>query len=234
MSPRGAPGDDALRESPLRQALKRGLELALPRDRFVVRGPAASPSVALTFDDGPHPDETPRVLDALGELAVSATFFVVGERAERHPDLVRRMAREGHLVGSHSYSHAPPASTSAASLVGEARRTAALLLELTGSPCTLFRPPLGKLTASKLVGLLAEGQTIALWSVDPRDYSARSVDEVRGAFERRPLVAGDVVLLHDVRPLAREVLPWLVPATRARGLGFARLDRWLTRGARAR
>src|SRR5262245_42795080 len=86
-----------------RQALRRLLAAALPRHLFLVRGRTSSRCVYLTFDDGPHPEYTPGLLDRLAKADVRATFFVVGRMAERHPDVVRRMAAEGHLVANHSF-----------------------------------------------------------------------------------------------------------------------------------
>jgi peptidoglycan/xylan/chitin deacetylase (PgdA/CDA1 family) len=209
-----------------RQLLRRGLA-ALPRSRLLVRGPDGDRSVCLTFDDGPHPEHTPRLLDVLKDLGAPATFFVVGRQAERHPGLVRRMAAEGHLVGNHSFTHGEPARTSARHLLEEVRQTAAVLTPLAGRQPPLFRPPKGQLTVAKAWRLWRAGQTIVLWSADPKDYACGSAAEVRGYFERRPLGPGDVVLMHDTHPHAAEVLPAVIAAGRARGLSFTTLARWL-------
>src|SRR5262245_55083639 len=113
--------------NPVRQLVKRALERALPPALFRVRESPRTRSVFLTFDDGPDPDHTPRLLDVLRHHDARATFFVVGERAERHPDLVRRAVREGHAIGHHSFTHGDPARTSAAELAAEVDRTSALL-----------------------------------------------------------------------------------------------------------
>src|SRR5688572_16068018 len=88
-----------------REAAQAGIERTALRTRLLWRLPEPVQAVALTFDDGPHPDHTPRVLDLLAAAGARATFFVVGERALRYPELVRRMAREGHAVGNHTFSH---------------------------------------------------------------------------------------------------------------------------------
>src|SRR5207248_3179366 len=120
---------------------------------FLVRGPRPSNSVCLTFAHGPPPVHTPQVLDALKAAGVPATFFVVGERAERHPTLIRRIVSEGHTLGHHSFTHSPPPLTPAAQLLDEVRRTGTLLRDITGRAPTLFRPPHGKLTTRKALGL---------------------------------------------------------------------------------
>jgi peptidoglycan/xylan/chitin deacetylase (PgdA/CDA1 family) len=181
----------------------------------------------LTFDDGPHPEHTPALLDVLKKEEVGATFFLLGDRARRFPGLVRRIAAEGHLIGHHSYSHSEPRQTSARQLLDEVNRTQELLTTLVGGPSPWFRPPKGKLTAAKLLRLWRAGQTVVLWNVDPKDYSCRSPLEVRAWFNRRPLGGGDVVLLHDSLPYAAEMLTDLIHSTRHRGLSFITPERWI-------
>ena len=215
------------RPNPLRQLVKRGMTRLLPHQLFLVRGPAESDRVCLTFDDGPHPKHTPALLDVLGAHEVRATFFVLGEQAARHPELVWRMAAEGHAVGHHSYAHGPPAQTSARQLAREVRRTRELLADQVGQALSLFRPPHGKLTAAKLLRLWAAGQTVVLWTVDPRDFTCADAAEVQAFFDRRPLEGGDIVLMHDTRPHALRALPRLIEQTRGRGLDFTTIARWV-------
>lgn len=220
--------DRALEErpSPLRQLVRRGLAAALPRRLFMTRGPPASRSVALTFDDGPDPAYTPAVLARLRALGVRATFFVIGCKAEAHPDLVARIAAEGHEIGHHSYAHTPPRSTSAPRLLAEARRTSALLLRLAGERPRLYRPPHGKLTPAKLMGLWALGQTVVLWNRDPKDFASGSVDAIRRWAEDEPLAGGDIVLLHDVHAHIAPALDAIVERVARLGLGFATPGEW--------
>lgn len=186
----------------------------LPRDRFLVRGPKQTHrrsddrpvEVALTFDDGPHPEWTPTVLDVLAEADWRGTFFVVGERAARHPELVRRIASEGHAIGNHTETHAPPAAINATAFLEEVYRTRALIQRLTGNSSDLVRPPLGKLTWRKLIGLWRARQSVVLWNVDPRDFSMRTgVDARRWGASYIPR-GGDIVLLHDRLPFAAEIV----------------------------
>ena len=112
--------------------------------RMRCRARRAGRRVALTFDDGPDPQRTPAVLDLLARQGVRATFFVVGARAEAHPELVRRMATEGHVVGNHSYTHSwrfPLRSLGRT--MEELCRTGEVLHRITGRQPRLFRPPFG-------------------------------------------------------------------------------------------
>src|SRR5688572_27930175 len=101
----------------VRQAVKALMTVGLPPQRWLVRGPRQrltdAPTISLTFDDGPHPEHTPRVLEELRRWGLTATFFVIGREVERHPDLVTRIVNEGHALGNHTFTHSEPAATSA-------------------------------------------------------------------------------------------------------------------------
>src|SRR5579884_4128476 len=110
----------------------------------VVRGPRGARGVALTFDDGPHPKWTPRVLDLLAERGAKATFFVVASKAERHPEVVRAILDAGHAVGLHSYAHDRLfALRREARVRADLEKGLAALETITGARPTLFRPPVG-------------------------------------------------------------------------------------------
>ncbi|WP_182559859.1 polysaccharide deacetylase family protein [Microlunatus kandeliicorticis] len=153
-------------------------------------------AVALTFDDGPHPGTTDRVLDLLGDAGVRATFFCVGRNAVAHPGLLRRIRAEGHAIGSHSWSHPDPQRAPLRALAEDYRRGHLAVAEALGEPVRLFRPPRGWLDPVRAVQLRRLGLRPTLWSLDPQDWhpdaEASAVEEaVAGS---RP---GDVVLLHD-------------------------------------
>jgi len=209
-----------------RRLVRSLLAATLQRRRLLVRGPVNSGLVCLTFDDGPDPVHTGGLLDVLKEEGVPATFFVIGQQAERHPELVRRMAAEGHVVGHHSYCHSDPQRTSARELLDEVERTRRVLAALLGKAPDLFRPPHGKVTVSKLWKLWRAGQTVVLWNVDTKDYACTSAAELKERLEASPLRSGDVVLMHDNRPYAAQVVRDLIAVTRARGLGFATVLPW--------
>ncbi len=219
-------GSAVARPSPLRQIVRRGMAATLPRRLFMTSGPPACGTVALTFDDGPSPTHTPAVLDRLRALGVRATFFVVGDKAAANPALLARMADDGHEIGHHSYTHSAPHETSALKLLAEAHRTSALLLRLTGRRPSLYRPPHGKLTPGKTLGLWAFGQTVVLWNRDPKDF-ARSTPDIRRWFESEPLAGGDIFLLHDVHAHVAPALDVIVERAARLGLGFGSPIDWL-------
>jgi peptidoglycan-N-acetylglucosamine deacetylase len=192
--------------NPLRQVTKTLLEALLPSRQFLVRGRNASFGAAsrrstirisLTFDDGPHPEHTPRLLDYLAALGCRATFFVIGEHAERHPQIIQRIVGEGHELGNHTYTHSEPSKTSTEQFLDEIDRTRLLLQDLTGLDCRLARPPKGKLTFSKMTGLWKRQTTPVLWNVDPRDYAMKSRRAMEQWCESFRPVNGDILLLHD-------------------------------------
>jgi peptidoglycan/xylan/chitin deacetylase (PgdA/CDA1 family) len=173
------------------------------RDRL----PDDRQDVALTFDDGPDPQFTPAVLDVLAEHRLRATFFVVGRRVRRHPAIVERIADEGHVLGSHSFSHPDARRLTVRRLHADYADGRAALEDVVGAPVPLFRPPNGTLDlkGAAVVGRLA--LTPWLWSVDPADWHP-DTDEDQIVERCRAATGGDVVLLHDglERPLARRAL----------------------------
>lgn len=211
-----------------RQGIKSVLTSVLPCDCILDRGPRPAKGIAVTFDDGPHPEYTPRILDELQRLQIRATFFIVGEAAARQPALVRRIAAEGHGLAGHSYTHSEPAATSAAVLLDEVQRTRALLEDLTGEPIRLFRPPKGKLTLTKLLGLWQARQTIVLWNQDPRDYRATGPEGILPWVAAYRPAAGDIVLLHDTHPHCIVALESLVQQVARQQETWNAADRFAT------
>jgi peptidoglycan/xylan/chitin deacetylase (PgdA/CDA1 family) len=223
--------DEPERPSPfaIRQVLRRAMAAALPRSWFAVNGSRNDNRVCLTFDDGPHPQHSLQVLEVLKEHKVTATFFVIGERARQYPGIIGRMAKEGHELGHHSFYHRDPASVSATQLIDEAKSTSALIREITGTAPVLFRPPHGKLTVRKMLRLWAAGQSIVLWSVDPKDYVRQSADEVAEYVRSNPLQGGDIVLMHDNLPHAAAVLPALIESALKDSLRFTSVSAGIAR-----
>lgn len=209
----------------LRQIFKRALTTVLPSRRFRVAGPRASRQVALTFDDGPSPEVTPRVLDTLRELHVPATFFAIGQKAAAAPDLLRRVVADGHALGHHSYTHTEPSETDASQLLDEVRRCRLEFQAFVDRDCTLFRPPKGQLSPWKLARLVRTGLSVVLWNVDPRDYRSTRSELSRWLDSYKPQ-GGDIVLLHDIHPQCADFLPELIGHIRQAGLEFVTLADW--------
>jgi peptidoglycan/xylan/chitin deacetylase (PgdA/CDA1 family)/sulfur carrier protein ThiS len=217
----------SLARTPGRQEFERGrISRKVALAAFHPTGPSRVPkAVALTFDDGPS-RYTPRVLSILARLHARATFFLIGELAERNPRFVRREIAAGMGVGSHSYSHpySPPFDRQPHErILSEIERGKDVLTSLGRTP-TVFRPPGGSFSSYLIEATGAYSQRIVLWSVDPEDWregtTAKQITKrVLGAV--RP---GSIVLLHDgggdQSPTVK-ALPTIVKGIRAKGLRLA-------------
>jgi peptidoglycan-N-acetylglucosamine deacetylase len=184
--------------------------------------PAAANAVALTFDDGPDPEWTPPVLDLLGEHRARATFFLVGEKADRCPELVERIADEGHSVGTHTYSHVNLRKISPGRTRQEIRDAETVVQAITGARPRWFRPPYGAFSPAGLWQTCRAGVTTVLWSVNPTDYKEESSERILA--QLGPLNNGDIVLLHDKSRGVVDALPEILARIDDAGLRPVRLD----------
>jgi peptidoglycan/xylan/chitin deacetylase (PgdA/CDA1 family) len=184
----------------------------LPNSLVRRRLPTGSGEVFLTFDDGPHPEHTPQVLDRLAAFGIRAGFFLIGRNVARSPRLVKRVAAAGHLIGNHSYHHRPR------------RREIAACQDEIERACDVrpawYRPPFGRLTLPGLAAAWACGLRVMTWSLDANDWQCRTADDAAACAaavvrEARP---GDVVLFHDGHRWIAPILDAALLGLRARGL----------------
>ncbi len=164
--------------------------------------PKRAGEVALTFDDGPNPKWTPRLLDVLGEHGVKATFFMLGRRAEAEPELVRRVAAEGHLIGNHSWSHPNLARSWTSRVREELTRTSETLEQITGERIGYFRPPYGArrpvvFRIARELGLrvVTWNAMTSDWTEPPADWIAEQLTAKIEGLARRGRAAN--IVLHD-------------------------------------
>ncbi len=164
---------------------------------ILARLPSSENRVALTFDDGPS-EETPIILDILKADGAHATFFVLGKAAERHPEILRRIAAEGHAVGIHAYRHQPFVLMSRQAIEREIRQTEAAIS--AACPDTVLvpwvRPPHGFKSLSLISTLRRAGYGLAAWSVNSRDYRQHDPERI-AAQAISSMKAGSIILLHD-------------------------------------
>jgi peptidoglycan/xylan/chitin deacetylase (PgdA/CDA1 family) len=156
-----------------------------------------SGGVAITFDDGPHPEGTPAVLEVLDAAEMKATFFVVGEQVERRPALVAEIAGRGHLVALHGYRHRPQPALPARVVEADLARGAGVIEAAIGSPAAWHRPPYGLYSPAGLAQVRQMGLKPLLWSrwgTDWRRFTTPQRIAARAGTHLRP---GDVILLHD-------------------------------------
>ncbi len=149
--------------------------------------------IAITFDDGPHPSYTAQLLDGLKERGVVASFFVTGEHAELHPDIIKRMQEEGHLIGNHTYSHIQLTRKNREEFKEELIKTNEILKDITGEEVQYVRPPYGSWDKSFESEL---NMFPVLWTVDPLDWSSHNVGRITEKIVKK---AGenDIILMHD-------------------------------------
>jgi peptidoglycan/xylan/chitin deacetylase (PgdA/CDA1 family) len=183
----------------------------LPKVYRRIASPTDSRALHLTFDDGPDPEVTPRVLDLLERYRARGTFFVVGERAARYRGLVDQIVARGHALGNHSFSHHRFEHLSLTRQLDEVQRTEDLLAKLERSDVPHpFRPPHGRASLRLLLTLGWRGYDTVFWSIDSKDYAhdaARSISLLK----RHARVDGDIVLMHDDHPTVLPTLGDLLP-----------------------
>jgi peptidoglycan-N-acetylglucosamine deacetylase len=156
-----------------------------------------SGGVAITFDDGPHPEGTPAVLEVLDDAGIKATFFLVGEQVERRPALAAEIAARGHLVALHGYRHRPQPALSGRSVSDDLDRGAAAIADATGAEAVWHRPPYGLYSPAGLAAARQRGLKPLLWSRWGRDWRRLTTPERIAARAAAQLHPGDVILLHD-------------------------------------
>ena len=194
--------------------------------RFVIRKlpPAADQSILLTFDDGPHPEITPAVLDRLDQYGARAVFFVVGRCIQQAPRLLREILDRGHTLGNHTFRHDNGRQSGFREYRRDLRECQQAIREQCGFEPRLFRPPLGILSPTTLVAPWIEGMRIVTWSVDLEDWRCRRAEEASLLGERlgNLVVAGDIVLLHDDNPCVLQLLDAFLPVAAKRKIDLQR------------
>lgn len=168
--------------------------LGLPR---TVPAAAGAGAVAITFDDGPHPEGTPAMLEILAAHGALATFFLVGEQVERRPELARRILERGHAVALHGHRHRLQLRRTATDLADDYARGAAAIEEATGSTPRLHRPPYGLYSPAGLRIARERGLQPLLWARWAKDWRRFTTPERIARRATAALAPGDVILLHD-------------------------------------
>lgn len=177
--------------------------------------------IALTFDDGPHPQNTPRLLDMLKERGIKATFFLIGKSAATWPAVVKRIVDEGHEVANHTWDHKQLSIMAEKKVMDELQKTHSAILNACGVAPSLYRPPYGaiKLTQKKTIMEHFHYPTI-LWDVDTLDWkSPRSIAKVHDTIlkEAKP---GSIILCHDIHVETIDAMPTTLDDLKARGCQF--------------
>lgn len=199
---------------------------------FVLNGPSSIRQVALTFDDGPDLEYTPQILDVLKEYNVKATFYVVGNRTEAHPEIVRRMHREGHEIGNHTYNHPNLIKLSNDAFQRQLRQTDEVIQRLTGYSPKTFRPPYGNINEEQIKWISSQRFTIVNWNVDSLDWKGLSADQV-ATNVLSTIFPGSIILQHSAGGKGEDLsgtvkaLPKIIEQLRADGVEFVTVSELL-------
>ena len=220
------PGARNVRRLPSGDIVEKYLKFPIP-ESIVRQGDPGEHKVALTFDDGPDPKWTPKILQILKEKKAPAAFFVLGTQAQHYPDLLERIAREGHEIGNHTYSHENLAEEGDHQIELELNATTRLIEAITGRSTAYFRPPynsdgtpaqpdeLRALRVARDLGYLTVTQ-----SIDPDDWEKPGADAILRRVKSQRASGGSVILLHDAggdRAETAEALPAIIDYLRERG-----------------
>jgi len=174
----------------------------------------------MTFDDGPHPKLTPKLLDLLKERGIKATFFVIGKNVAEFPDVAKRIVDEGHEIANHSWTHPQLTKLSAAGFASEISQTNDAIQQATGIRPVVMRPPYGAINANLTKRLNEEyGLSVILWSVDPLDWKIRKSDHVSSHIIKNA-APGGIILAHDIHASTVDAMPETLDALLAKGYKF--------------
>jgi peptidoglycan/xylan/chitin deacetylase (PgdA/CDA1 family) len=189
----------------------------------LIRGNKKEKLLALTFDDGPHPLYTERLLALLREEHVPATFFVIGKMVRKYPELVRDISMDGNLVGNHTYSHVTLTNLSFDEMMTEYQADNDIIERTIGKPVHFCRPPGGDYNRDVIRAASETGMTTVLWTDDPGDYANPGTNVIEKRLLKK-ISNGGIILLHDGIEQTMEVLPQLIQYARDKGYKFVTVD----------
>ncbi|WP_242290527.1 peptidoglycan-N-acetylglucosamine deacetylase [Bacillus cereus group sp. BfR-BA-01496] len=193
---------------------------------YAFSGPYNKAEVALTFDDGPDSEFTPKILDKLKQHNVKATFFLLGENAEKFPNVVKRIANEGHVIGNHTYSHPNLAKVNDAEYRNQIIKTEEILKRLAGYAPKFIRPPYGEILENQLNWATEQNFMIVQWSVDTVDWKGVSADTITNNVLGNSF-PGSVILQHSTPgghlQGSVDALDKIIPQLKTKGARFVTL-----------
>lgn len=194
-------------------------------------GSSAQPYVAITFDDGPHVTNTPRLLDILKSRNVKATFYVLGPRVNAHPQIVRRMVAEGHEIGNHSWTHRVMSKLPDSAVYKEFKDTEQAVVAACGVKPKTQRPPYGAMTATQRAMLKERlGYPCIMWNVDPEDWKRPGASVVSSRILSNTR-NGSIILLHDIHAASVDAVPAVLDGLIAKGFTFTTVSSLLSLSA---
>ncbi len=178
-------------------------------------------AIALTFDDGPHPKNTPRLLDMLKERGIKATFFLIGKSVATYPEIVRRIVSEGHEIGNHTWDHKTLRVMSQEKINEELQKTQDAIVAACGQVPLIYRPPFGAITSKQQKAIMEKFHYPSIvWEVDTNDWkSPRSIAKVHDTI-LKDTHAGSIILCHDIHFETVDAMPSTLDELKAKGFQF--------------
>jgi peptidoglycan-N-acetylglucosamine deacetylase len=211
----------------MKNIIKLALSYFYP-DRFILRRLLnARHGVAITFDDGPHPDNTVKLLRIFKEFGVKATFFVCGSEVEKYPELISAIQKEGHEIGNHAFSHKRIRQIGWNDYSSEIKDTARIIEQKTGKSITLFRPPYGELNLSLVKFVLQNKWLYIGWTVDSDDSFVKDKDKLVEQFAKKTIKPGDIILFHEDYGTTIEAMPDIIKDIKKRGYSLLTISELL-------
>lgn len=199
--------------------------LSTKASKVILRGSAKDRQIALTFDDGPDPRFTPQILDVLKKHHVKGTFFLMGSKVAKYPDIVRRIKREGHVIGNHTYWHPNLVKLNPGRIRKEVLQTEKVLNEVIGFHPHLFRAPYGSLNEHVIAELEKLDYAVIGWSIDTLDWKSLTAKEIqKNVYDF--LHPGAIILMHSgghwTQDLSGtvEALKVIIPQLKKKGMQF--------------
>ncbi len=211
-------------------------QAVLTRRETIYRVKTKQKIVALTFDDGPSPEWTPKILDELKEANIKATFFMIGHHVKKYPDIARRVAAEGHTIGNHTYAHSMILYYTPEEVEEEIKYTELIIKEVTGQKTKYFRPPKAWIMNSMKEKVKAMGYEVILWSLNSKDWVTFNHRYIVKLLSLR-VRSGDILLFHDSgnvvsteggdRAQTVASIPLLAKRLRQKGFEFVSIEEML-------
>jgi len=206
--------------------IKAGLNRCCPAIVLVRGGSHAGNNIALTFDDGPHPEHTLEILEILEQRSLKATFFLQGVEAERNPNLVRSIDQQGHQIANHGYTHCHTGEMKSTEYVADILRGQHVLEHVAGKQVArVFRPPYGSMSLVTFWKLVNLGFQYVFWSVDSCDSFVHDSDELLKKFEKQHVRPGDILLFHEDYRLTVDALPRILDRLMAEKYNFVSVSK---------
>lgn len=209
-----------------------GVNQAVYKHLIIRKGPGGVKQVALTFDDGPDNKYTKQILDILKQNNVKGTFFVLGQQVNKYPEVVKRMVYEGHAIGNHTWGHINMTHVTPEQLKYQIESTNQAVYKAAGVTPKLVRPPFGNTNPSITEQIFAWGYQVVLWSVDSRDWSGVTTDQIMKNV-RKDMTAGGIILQHSAGGRKNDLnntiraLPMIINELKAQGYTFVTVPEML-------